>query len=128
MTAQNTANTQQFRKTMSASTLIGDKVSNSQEENLGSLKEIMLDVDTGKVAYGVLETGAVLGLGGKLLAIPWEAFGVDESHHRLILDVPKETLKNAEGFDKDDWPDVTDVEFGRRTHEYYGYNPYWETS
>lgn len=44
--------------------------------------------------------GAVLGVGDKLFAIPWSVFLIDTRKHRLILDVNKETLNNAEGFDK----------------------------
>lgn len=120
--------TENIRQTMSAGTLIGDKISNAQNDDLGTLKEIMLDVDSGRVAYGVLETGSFLGMGGKFLAIPWEAFSVDEPNHKLLLNVPKETLKDAEGFDKNNWPDTTDPEFGRRTHKHYGYAPYWDRS
>jgi hypothetical protein len=35
-------------------------------------------------------------------------------------------LKNAEGFDKDHWPDMTDPTWGTRIHEHYGTRPYWE--
>ena len=122
----NTTNRTEFRETMSAGTLIGDKVTNAQDENLGNLKEIMLDIDSGRVAYGVLETGSILGMGGKYLAIPWEAFGVDEKNKKMILNVPKEKLQNARGFDKNDWPDTADREFARHTHEHYGFTPYWE--
>jgi sporulation protein YlmC with PRC-barrel domain len=122
----NETRTGNFRKTMSAGTLIGDKVTNAQNDNLGDLKEIMLDVDTGRVGYGVLETGAFLGMAGKYLAVPWQAFGIDERNHKLVLNVPKETLQNAEGFDKNDWPDTTNPDFGRRIHQHYGYAPYWE--
>ncbi len=119
-------NATDYRRTLSANTLIGDSVKNSQGENLGNLKEIMLDVQSGRVAYGVLESGAVLGMGGKLFAIPFEAFNVNEKDHTLFLNVDKETLKNAEGFDKNNWPDTANREWGQQTHDYYGYSPYWQ--
>ena len=115
-----------YRRTLSAGTLIGDKVKNSQGEELGTLKEIMLDVERGQVAYGVLESGGFLGMGGKLFAIPFEAFKVDEQNHKLVLNVDKETLKKAEGFDKNNWPDTTNPEWGRKVHQDFGYTPYWE--
>jgi sporulation protein YlmC with PRC-barrel domain len=115
-----------YRRTLSAGTLIGDSVKNAQGEELGTLKEIMLDVERGQIAYGVLETGSFLGMGGKLFAIPFEAFKVDEKDEKLVLNVDKETLKNAEGFDKNNWPDTTSLEWGRKTHQHYGHTPYWE--
>lgn len=112
------------RRTMSATTLIGDPVRNPQGETIGDLREIMLDVRTGRVAYGVLDFGGFLGMGNKLFAVPFDRFRVDEKNHQLILDVDKETLKNAEGFDEDNWPDTTNPDWERRIHDYYGATPY----
>lgn len=106
---------------LSASTLIGDEVRNSQDEDLGHLKEIMFDTQTGDIAYGVLSHGGVLGIGDKLFAIPWQAFSIDTGAHCLRLDVPKDRLKAAPGFDKDDWPDFADPAFASTISDYYGY-------
>ena len=119
-------NSSDYRRTMSASTLIGDSVRNRDGDDLGKLSEVMLDVKSGRIAYGVLESGSFLGMGGKLFAIPFEAFEVDEQNHQLILNVDKDTIKNAEGFDKNDWPDTANQEWVQKTHQHYGYRPYWE--
>lgn len=116
--------TRNERRTLSASTLIGDPVRNPKGENVGELKEIMLDVESGRVAYGVLSFGGMLGMGDKLFAVPFDRFRVDEEEHHLVLNVDKETLKNAEGFDKNDWPDTTDPEWERKIHDFYGATPY----
>ena len=118
--------TRNERRTLSAGTLIGDPVTNPQGEKVGDLKEIMLDVHTGRVAYGVLDFGGIAGMGNKLFAVPFERFTVDEKDHKLILDVDTEILKNAEGFDKNNWPDTTDPAWIERTHNYYGVSPYYE--
>jgi sporulation protein YlmC with PRC-barrel domain len=114
------------RRTLSANSLIGDSVMNPQGDDLGKLKEIMLDVEEGRIAYGVLESGGFLGLGAKLFAIPFEAFRIDAERNVLVLDVDAETIQNAEGFDPDAWPDTTDPAFISRTHDHFGYRPYWE--
>ncbi len=115
-----------FRRVMSAGTLAGDRVRNSVGEDLGKLEEIMLDVPTGRVAYAVLSFGGFLGMGTKLFAIPWEALTLNEADHEFILDVDKQRLENAPGFDKDSWPDMADPTFGRKIYDYYGYKPYWD--
>jgi hypothetical protein len=71
--------------------------------------------------------GGFLGMGDKLFAIPWEAFRVVQEEEVLLLDVVKEKLENAPGFDKDDWPDMADNTWGRGIHDYYGYSPYWNS-
>lgn len=114
------------RRTLSASTLTGDKVHNRAGEELGYIKDIMLDVTSGHIAYAVLSFGGILGLGDKLFAVPWRSLELHPEDHSFVLDVEKERLAVAEGFDKDDWPDMTDPEWGLRIHEFYGVSPYWD--
>lgn len=109
---------------MGADTLIGDSVVNAAEEDLGDIKEIMLDMQTGQVAYAVLAFGGFLGMGEKLFAVPWQALHLDTVNHRFVLNVDKERLKNAPGFDKDAWPDMSDVTWASGIHSFYGTDPH----
>src|SRR5262245_19008267 len=111
---------------MGANTLIGNEVYNEEEEHLGEIQEIMLDTADGSVAYAVLSYGGVLGLGDKLFAVPWNALKLDTEHKRFVLNVAKDNLKNAPGFDKDSWPSMADRQWGGTVHQYYGTRPYWE--
>ena len=111
---------------MSASTLEGDEVMNRAGEKLGAIEEIMLDVPTGRIAYAVLSSGGFLGIGDKLFAIPWNALTLDPEHHCFLLDVSKERLRQAPGFDKDHWPTMADSRWASELHTYYGSRPYWE--
>ena len=105
---------------VSVESLIGNDVCNEQGEDLGDITEIMLDTNTGNVSYVVLTFGGVLGVGSKLFAVPWSALKIDIENKRFILNVDKELLNGAPGFDKDNWPEVPD-EFWRQTiHSYYG--------
>jgi sporulation protein YlmC with PRC-barrel domain len=105
---------------MGADTLVGNDVYNSNDEDLGDIKEIMLDMKTGKVSYAVLSFGGVLGMGEKLFAVPWEALKLDTKHKRFTLDLAKDRLKNAPGFDKDHWPNMADQAWVREIHSFYG--------
>ncbi|MBD8882339.1 PRC-barrel domain-containing protein [Rhodanobacter sp. 7MK24] len=104
---------------LSASTLTGDKVKNLNNEALGELKDIMIDTQSGEVSYGVLSYGGVLGIGDKLFAVPWDALTVDGENKCLILNVNKDRLESAPGFDKDHWPDFADPGFEDRVRQYY---------
>jgi hypothetical protein len=108
---------------MGADTLIGDSVVNGVEEDLGDIKEIMLDMNTGQVAYAVLAFGGFLGMGEKLFAVPWQALHLDTVNHRFVLNVEKERLKTAPGFNKDAWPDMSDVSRANQIHAFYGTDP-----
>lgn len=109
---------------MGANTLDGNDVYNKQDEDLGDVKEIMIDVPTGRVAYAVLSFGGFLGMGEKLFAVPWSALKLDTANKRFVLDVSKERLKEAPGFDKDAWPDMADPTWVKGIHSYYGVTPY----
>jgi sporulation protein YlmC with PRC-barrel domain len=110
---------------LSAGTLKGDAIKNHNDETLGELEEIVIDVDAGKVAYGVLASGGFLGMGEKFFAIPWEMLTVDTDEKVLRLDLDKEIFEEAPGFDKDDWPDPSDLEYTGTVYEYYSIEPYW---
>ena len=107
--------------TLSATSLIDTNVVNKQGEDIGELEELMIDLNSGRVSYAVLSFGGFMGMGDKLFAIPWQAFTVDTDEEQLILNVEKETLKNSEGFDKNNWPDFSNPDWHRRTYAYYGY-------
>jgi sporulation protein YlmC with PRC-barrel domain len=115
-----------YRRVLSASTLEGDKVRNSAGEDLGKVDEIMIDIPSGRIAYAVLSFGGVLRMGNKLFAVPWNALRVDEDEKCFILDVDKQTLESAPGFDKDNWPDMADTTWGSRIFQHYGATPYWD--
>jgi hypothetical protein len=108
---------------MGADTLIGDSVVNGADEDLGDIKEIMLDMHTGQVAYAVLAFGGFLGMGEKLFAVPWQAMHLDTANKRFVLNVDKERLKTAPGFNKDAWPDMSDMTWANQIHSFYGTDP-----
>jgi len=109
---------------MGADTLIGNDVYNASEEDLGDIKEIMLDVAAGEIAYAVLSFGGVFGLGEKLFAVPWKALKLDTENKRFILNISKDRLENAPGFDKDNWPDMADQTWQKDIQSFYNTQPY----
>jgi uncharacterized protein YrrD len=109
------------------SKLIGESVVNERNEDLGKIHELVLDAQSGRVAYAVLSFGGFLGMGTKLFAMPWGAFEFSSTEDKLVLNVDKEKLKSAPGFEKDaKWPDFADRAWGESVYSYYGYSPYWD--
>lgn len=109
---------------MGADTLIGNDVVNQQGDDLGDIKEIMLDTQSGTISYAVLSFGSFLGMGEKLFAVPWDAMTLDTENKCFVLNVDKDRLKNAPGFDKDDWPNMADQTWASSIHSYYGTKPF----
>jgi sporulation protein YlmC with PRC-barrel domain len=117
----------EYRRVLSASTLAGDSVKNTEGDDLGKVDEIMIDIPSGRVAYAVLSFGGILRMGNKLFAVPWEVLTVDEDQKCFILNVDKAMLENAPGFDKGSWPDMADPAWGTQVYSHYGRRPYWDT-
>ena len=107
-------------RVLSARTLNGDDVYNPKGEKLGSIKELMLDIENGKVCYAVLSFGGFLSLGEKLFAVPWSALTVDTNNKRFVMDADEERLKKAPGFDADKWPNMADSTWEKSVHAFYG--------
>ncbi|WP_321950716.1 PRC-barrel domain-containing protein [Paraburkholderia bannensis] len=111
---------------MAASTLEGDHVYSSDNEEIGKIKEIMLDVQQGRIVYAVMSSGGFLGIGDKLLALPWPALALDAQRKCFVLNVTAARVKDAPGFDKDHWPAMADVGWATTLHDYYGVRTQWQ--
>lgn len=104
---------------MRASQLIGKNVENSQGENLGEIKDLVIDVNNERVFYAILEFGGFLGLGEKLFAYPVRSFNQTSADtDKLVLNVDKDKLKAAPGFARDSWPDW--LTYGKQVDKYHG--------
>jgi sporulation protein YlmC with PRC-barrel domain len=108
-----------YRKVVKASAVSGVDVKNIAGENLGKIIEVVIDKAHGKVSYLVLEFGGILGFGNKFFAIPWNQFTYNEEDDCFILNLDKERLKNAPGFDKDNWPNFTSPNVSTSIEQFY---------
>jgi hypothetical protein len=105
-----------------ASAVIGMDVQNRSEENLGNIHDLVID-DQGKVHYAAVEFGGFLDIGDKLFAVPWQALQVKQVGDReddnwvAVIDVTKEKLEKAKGFNKDNWPDMADEQWRKLNDE-----------
>lgn len=88
-----------------ASKITGAKVKNTTGDSLGDIKDLVIDPSNGQVVYAVVSFGGVMGMGNKLFAIPWRALHWSSPKDYYVLDLDKETLKKAPGFDKKHWPE-----------------------
>src|SRR4051812_24557498 len=92
--------------------IVGCRGENPKGENLGKIESLMLDLSEGRILYAVLSFGGFLGMGEKLFPVPVDilSFRADDKGdlQRCIVDIDKETLKNAPGYDKDHLPNWAD--------------------
>lgn len=109
-----------------ASNILGMNVANPEGESLGTIKEIVIDTHHGRIAYAVVSFGGFLSMGAKLFAIPFSAFAYNMTKNEYVLDVSKEQLKGAPGFDPGHWPSMAEEKWNREVSKYYQRPPYWE--
>ena len=105
--------------------VVGKKVVNLEGEDIGEIHEVMIESITGSVTYAVMSFGGFLGIGDKLFAVPWVSLRYDRNGDVFVMKADRDLLKNAPGFDKDDWPDMSDPTRLSEIYKYYGSEPYW---
>ena len=105
---------------MRSSHVVGMDVKNASNENLGDIKEVVLDREKGTIAYAVVSFGGFLNMGDKLFAVPWESLKPTADGKAFLLDIPKDRLEKAPGFDKDQWPNMADATWANEVRTFYG--------
>jgi sporulation protein YlmC with PRC-barrel domain len=104
------------------SSLTGMQVRNPSGEELGTIDDYVIDMESGRISYVALSFGGFLGLGDKLFAIPFNAMTLHhdaDNNYYFVLAVPKESLEKAPGFDKEHWPNVADPKWSEEIDHYY---------
>jgi sporulation protein YlmC with PRC-barrel domain len=90
----------------------GSKVINLKGETLGKIEDLIVDIDTGRIVYALLESGGVLGFGDKLFPVPWESLGALPSEGIFFLNQSKEQMEKAPAFNKNKVPNMADMRWG----------------
>lgn len=108
-----------------ASKIIGTRVKNPTGDNLGDIKDLVLDPQSGQISYAVISFGGVLGMGSKLFAIPWRLLMWDRNDEYYLLEIQKDILRKAPGFDKNHWPNSSDKweQWSEEINQFYRVNP-----
>ena len=102
---------------LTATSIIGDSVENKQGEKIGKIKDIMLNTEDGRIQYLIIEFGGFMGFGEKLFAVPFSALTLNGKNVDFVLNMEKEFLEKAPGFDVNHWPETNS--------HYFDVNSYW---
>jgi sporulation protein YlmC with PRC-barrel domain len=85
---------------LSTETLLGSEVKSPQGQNVGELKQLMIDPRIGRVMYAVVSMGGFLGMGEKTVVVPWHAMEVARNGKSLVLNLSPQTLQQAPTYEK----------------------------
>jgi sporulation protein YlmC with PRC-barrel domain len=120
----NTGNAQQtvaYETVFRASKIKGMEVRNDKNEHLGDINDMVIDVSKGHVKYLALSYGSWFTGGNKLFAVPLSSFTLTHDNNKTFftVHVSQDSLKNAPGFDKSNWPDTADPNWAKGIDTYY---------
>jgi len=101
-----------------SSQITGMTVTNPQGEKLGKIDDILIDPNAA-VKYAILSHGGLLGIGDKLIPIPWRALKLDKEKGTLVVNADKAAMEKAPSFDPKEWPKVIDPESLKKIDIYY---------
>ncbi len=110
---------------ISADKVEGTNVYNGTGDKLGSIDNVMIDKQTGKVAYAMMSFGGFLGLGEKYHPLPWSLLKYDTGKGGYLVNLDKRTLEGAPMYGENDTINWEDQAWGKKVHDYYGVPPYW---
>lgn len=82
-------------KYLTATSITSYKVHYKQDEHLGDIKEIMLNVNSGQIEYYIIEFGGFLGIGEKYFAIPFNLLAIDQVNQLCVFDKKRNAGKCA---------------------------------
>jgi sporulation protein YlmC with PRC-barrel domain len=112
--------------TVQVSKLVGTKVKSSQGEEIGVVKDVMIDRSTGCMAYTVLSTGeggARVAGGAKLVAVPWAVYSPASEVSALTVTVDRERIYSAPVFDYARLDEYSRPDYITNVYSYYGVSP-----
>jgi hypothetical protein len=118
---------EQMGKVAKASDIVGMEVKNFQDEKLGKVENLIVDLQTGRVVQVIVSSGGFLGMGDELSSVPPAAFHYDAGQKVLHLDTTKEALTKAPHFKSSEWPNVGDPAYAGEVYHAYNVAPYFRT-
>jgi sporulation protein YlmC with PRC-barrel domain len=79
--------------------LIGSNVFNDKNEKIGTLDDVIADKDKKVLTFAVLQVGGFLGLGSRLVAVPYDSLVIDDKECKVTLPgATKDELKKLSEF------------------------------
>jgi sporulation protein YlmC with PRC-barrel domain len=103
----------------------GTSVYGSDNTHIGTIKRLMIDKQSGQVAYAVMSFGGFLGMGEDTYTIPWAKLDYETDLGGYKTDISPDSIKGAPDFYRDRDYGWNDRDQERKLHDYYGVSPYW---
>jgi len=97
----------------------GTAVYNTAGEHLGSIYNVMINKESGKVAYAVMSFGGILGIGSDYHPLPWNQLTYDRRQGGYVVKLTREQLERAPAYSRSETDRWNDPEYPRGIDAYY---------
>jgi sporulation protein YlmC with PRC-barrel domain len=103
-------------KRLPVKSIVGRHIVNEWGIELGRIDDLAVDMESGRITYVVLSYRGSIGGGDKFFAVPWDSLTFHPESQEFILDIPRDLLEAAPGFDKRHWPDAADPDWSTQVY------------
>ena len=121
------ANVGSFHNVHKASQVVGMKVENVSNAEMGTVKNVAVDVPDGRVVYLFLAPTGSLNMGDNIYPMPPQAFTLGSDQKNLVSDISKDKLTSAPHFASNSWPNLSDATLAGQVYQFYGKQPWFST-
>ena len=109
-TASPTADVTLYNGFLLGTKIAGSSIKNLQNQNIGTIKDLVVNPDTDRVRFAVLSVGGFLGLGDTEVVVPWGAIALEKNKPgdapSYVIDATKDRLEKAPKFDSSKMNDL----------------------
>ncbi len=95
-------------------------------EAIGTLRDITIDLRTGRVAYGIVTLDRAPHWSERVIAVPWNAMHLDRDNEHLCVNAARDWIERAPAVHVDAMPSLLDHDRAVLIHSFFGTRPYWE--
>ncbi len=116
------------RRLQRSSELIGKAVADKTDNRFGKMEDMIVDVESGRVLYGIHSFAGTPGLSNRLYPIPWQTGQLSGDNMTVALNLDRAALQNANGvaFPRTQWPNFADEQFASNTFASFNQTPFWQ--
>lgn len=102
-----------------SSDVMGMDVANPNDEVIASVSDCIIDRGSGRIEHVLLKSGAVMGIGGKTIAVPYSRLGFDPVKERFELGMTKEQIDRAVAFVPENWSELQNTTWADTLDEWW---------
>ena len=102
----------------------GTDVFNAGGDRVGSIHDLMIDKQSGQVAYAIMSFGGFLGVGNSYHPLPWPLLRYNTNLGGYVVDIKETEPEDAPSYPVGVEPAWGDPEYESKLRDYYGVRPH----